>query len=45
MILRRVYLVKASGQLLVSIPRDGGIKEGDYVRIEKVNGDKKAEVA
>jgi len=35
-IIRKVYHVKGTGQLLVSIPKDEGIVKGDYVKIEKV---------
>lgn len=36
MIVRKVWKAKATNQLLITIPADEGIKEGDYVRVEKV---------
>lgn len=33
MIIKEVYENKASGQLLVTIPRNKGVKKGDYVKI------------
>lgn len=35
-IIRPVWQVKATGAKLVTIPAASDIKEGDYVRIEKV---------
>jgi hypothetical protein len=35
-IIRRVYQVKANNQLLVTIPKDSGIKAGDFVEIIKM---------
>lgn len=35
-IIRKVWKAKATNQMLVSIPKNSGIKEGDYIRIEKV---------
>lgn len=35
-VIRKVWKAKATNQMLVSIPKDSGIKEGNYVRIEKV---------
>ena len=34
--IRQVWMNKASKQLLISIPKDLGIKEGDYVEIKKI---------
>lgn len=36
MLIKKVYKIQASGQLLVTIPRNVGLKDGDYVKIEKV---------
>lgn len=36
MLIRKVWKAKASGQLLITIPKDEGIKDGDYVKIQKV---------
>lgn len=35
-IIRRVWRKKKINQLLITIPRDSGIKEGDYVEVKKV---------
>lgn len=34
--IKKVYQNKETGQKLVTIPKNSYIKEGDYVRIEKV---------
>ena len=36
LLIRKVYFVNCTKQLLVSIPEDSDIKKGDYVKIEKV---------
>ena len=39
MLIMKVRAIKAKGevkQLIVSIPKDSGLKEGDYVNIEKI---------
>ena len=36
MIIRKVWLAKATKTLLVTIPKDEGIGVGDYVEIKKV---------
>ena len=36
MIVRKVWKAKANNQLLITIPVDEGIKEGDYVEVKKV---------
>lgn len=36
MIIRKVWKAKKKNQLFVTIPKDKGIKEGDYIKIEKV---------
>lgn len=38
-VVRRIYFVKCSGQMLVSVPKDSGFEAGDYVEIKKVGGD------
>ena len=35
-IIRKIYCNRASGQLLISIPKRSGYKEGDYVEIKHV---------
>ena len=35
-LIRKVWKKKATNQLVVTIPNDVGIKEGDYVKIKKV---------
>ncbi len=35
-IIRKVWLKKATNQKMITIPFDCDIKEGDYVKIEKV---------
>lgn len=35
-IIRKVWKHKATGQLLITIPNDFGISEGDYVEVKKV---------
>jgi hypothetical protein len=35
-IIRKVWKKKATNQLVITIPNDSGIKEGDYVRVKKV---------
>jgi hypothetical protein len=35
-LIRKVWKNKASNQLLVTIPNNAGIKEGDYIEIKKV---------
>ena len=41
MIIRKVYEVRSTKQLLVSVPKGANIKDGDYVEIKKIreNGD------
>lgn len=39
MIVRRVWRNKANGQLLVTVPKDSEIEEGDYVKLTKVEND------
>ncbi|MFQ6118377.1 MAG: hypothetical protein ACE5KE_00665 [Methanosarcinales archaeon] len=34
-VVRKVWQNKASGQLLVTIPKHSEIKEGEYVKVEK----------
>ena len=34
--IRKVWKNKATNQLLITIPNDAGIKEGDYVEVKKV---------
>jgi hypothetical protein len=36
MIIRKVWKHKATDQMLISIPKNEGIEEGDYVRVVKV---------
>ena len=36
-VIKKVYMNKTNGQLLVSIPKDSDIKDGDYIRITKVD--------
>ncbi len=36
MIIRKVWKNKSNNQMLITIPNDSGIKEGDYVRVKKV---------
>lgn len=36
MIIRKVWKHKATNQLLITIPNNEGVKEGDYVRVKKV---------
>lgn len=38
-IIRRVWLAKAKGTKLITIPKDCDIKVGDYVSIKKVEVD------
>ena len=35
-LIRKVWKKNATNQLVVTIPNDAGIKEGDYVEIKKV---------
>lgn len=35
-IIRKVWKNKSHNQLLITIPNDEGIKEGDYVEVKKV---------
>jgi hypothetical protein len=35
-LLRRVWKKRSTNQLIVTIPKDAGIKEGDYVEIRRV---------
>jgi hypothetical protein len=35
-IIRKVWTRKTTGQLLITIPSDSGIKAGDFVEIKKV---------
>lgn len=35
-VIRKVWKNKGTDQLLITIPKDSGIKEGDYVEIKKV---------
>lgn len=35
-IIQRVWINKSSGQKHITIPKESGIKEGDFVRVEKV---------
>lgn len=39
MLIRKVWEKKKDGQLLVTIPKGEDIFEGDYVKIEKVEGE------
>ena len=41
MIIRKVYEVRSTKQLLVSVPKGANIRDGDYVEIKKIreNGD------
>ena len=39
MIIRRVWKAKKKNQLLITIPKNKGIKEGDYIKIEKVRSE------
>ena len=44
MIIRKVWKAKKKNkdyQLLITIPKEEGIKEGDYVKIEKIENRKK----
>ena len=36
-IIRKVWKRKNPGQLMVTIPSESGIKEGDYVEIRKID--------
>jgi len=36
-IIQRVWLNKSNGQKAITIPKDSGIEEGDFVRIKKVS--------
>ena len=36
-ILRQVWKNQGNGQLLITIPLDVGIKDGDYVEVKKVD--------
>lgn len=36
MLIRKVFKTKSTKQLMITIPKDEGIKEGDYVQIVKV---------
>jgi len=38
-LIQKVYINKSNKQKLVTIPKDSEIAEGDYVKIEKVNGE------
>ena len=43
MIIRKVWKAKKKNkdyQLLITIPKDSEIKEGDYVKVEKVENEK-----
>ena len=35
-IIVKVYINQSNGQKLVTVPKDSGIEDGDFVRIEKV---------
>lgn len=35
-IIRKVWKNKGTSQLLITIPKDSNIKEGDYVEIKKI---------
>lgn len=35
-IIRKVWKAKSTNQLLITIPKNSKIEEGDYVKIEKV---------
>lgn len=35
-IIRKVWKAKSTNQLLITIPKDSEIEEGDYIKIEKV---------
>ncbi len=41
MIIRKVWKAKKKNQLLITIPKNRGIKEGDYIKIAKVKDDKR----
>ena len=44
MIIRKVWKAKKKNQLYVTIPKNEGIKEGDYIKIEKLeNGKEKTQ--
>ena len=36
-IIVKVFINISNGQKLVTIPKDSGIEDGDFVKIEKVN--------
>ena len=36
MIIRKVWKNNNNGQLLITIPKDQGICDGDYIKIQKV---------
>ena len=36
MIVKKVYKNKSNGQLLISVPQNSDIKEGDYIKLVKV---------
>lgn len=38
MIIRKVWKANKKKQLFITIPKDKGIKEGDYVKVIKING-------
>ena len=40
-IIQKVWKIKANGQKLVTIPKKSDIKEGDYVRIIKIENKNK----
>lgn len=40
MLIRKVWKAKKRNQLIVTIPKNEGIQEGDYIKIEKIQ-DKK----
>jgi hypothetical protein len=35
-VIRKVWKNRLNNQLLITIPNDSGIKEGDYVEVKKV---------
>lgn len=35
-VIRKVWLHKGTNQKIVTIPKDSEIKQGDYVKIEKI---------
>lgn len=36
MLIRKVWMNEGTKQLLITIPKDSGIKKGDYINIKKV---------